>query len=199
MCVPFYAHLKLDIAGPNLNGCCFRSYCGHALSIVEMFPITLVILLSLNLFISTKGAASGTPGPLSERQSLSFSLDLHRECRLAEVRSPSVSHAQTDPLDLHIPFRTVKVRPTTVNRPRSQTGLQRARLRSLRYSESEKVEWETVETLGPDVEDRHTIAQLARMTGNAYALPGQENWYDIEPKWNNVCIISARTNAVLTK
>jgi hypothetical protein len=175
----------------------FRSYCGHALSIVEMFSTTPIVIIFLNLFISTKGAASENPGPLPERQSLSFSLDLHRECGLglAEVRSPCLSeYAQMDPLGSQsIPSRTLKVRPTTVNRPRSQVGLQRARLRSLRYSESEKVEWETVETLGPDIEDRHTLAQLARMTGNAYALPDRENWYDIEPKWNNVCIISART------
>jgi hypothetical protein len=189
MCVSLYAYYRR----PDCSK--FRSYCGHALSIVEMLSTTPIVIIFLNLFISTKGAASENPGPLPERQSLSFSLDPHRECGLAEVRSPCLSeYAQMDPLGSQsIPSRTLKVRPTTLNRPRSQVGLQRARLRSLRYSESEKVEWETVETLGPDVEDRHTLAQLARMTGNAYALPDRENWYDIEPKWNNVCIISART------
>ncbi|KAH9981326.1 Alpha/Beta hydrolase protein [Lactifluus volemus] len=38
--------------------------------------------------------------------------------------------------------------------------------------------------LGPDVEDRHTLSQLARISGNAYALPGQSNWYDIDSAWN---------------
>lgn len=40
--------------------------------------------------------------------------------------------------------------------------------------------------LGPDIEDRHTLSQLARISGNAYALPGQKNWYDIDSAWNVV-------------
>jgi hypothetical protein len=59
-------------------------------------------------------------------------------------------------------------------------------LRSLQHSESVPVEWEEVQMLGPDVDDRHTLGQLARMTGNAYALPGQKNWYDIDEAWNTV-------------
>ncbi|KAG6910289.1 hypothetical protein DXG01_011686 [Tephrocybe rancida] len=39
--------------------------------------------------------------------------------------------------------------------------------------------------LGPDVEDRHTLSQLARMSGNAYALPGQKNWYEVDMAWNS--------------
>ncbi len=47
-------------------------------------------------------------------------------------------------------------------------------MRSMRYSESESVEWNPVEVLGPAVQDIHTLAQLARMSGNAYALPGRK-------------------------
>ncbi|KAI0054021.1 alpha/beta-hydrolase [Auriscalpium vulgare] len=82
------------------------------------------------------------------------------------------------------PTLTVQAVPTTVYRPRSLDALHRARLRSLRHAESEVVEWEPVEVLAPDVEDRHTLAQLARMTGNAYASPGKKNWYEIDPAWN---------------
>lgn len=81
----------------------------------------------------------------------------------------------------------LKARPTTIVRPRSPDILQRARLRSLRYGQSERVEWDKIDIIGPDIEDRHTLAQLARMTGNAYALPGQKNWYDVDPAWNSVC------------
>jgi lipase ATG15 len=59
----------------------------------------------------------------------------------------------------------------------------------LHYQESERVEWDRIETLGPDVEDRHTLAQLARMSGNAYAIPGQKNWYDVDGAWNTVCFV----------
>lgn len=54
----------------------------------------------------------------------------------------------------------------------------------MRHAQSEEVQWDQVKVLGPDVGDRHTISQLARMTGNAYALPGQKNWYDIDEAWN---------------
>ena len=50
----------------------------------------------------------------------------------------------------------------------------------------EEVEWEEVRLAGPYIEDKHTLSQLARMTGNAYALPGQKNWYDIDVTWNTV-------------
>ncbi|KAL6305303.1 alpha/beta-hydrolase [Sparassis latifolia] len=82
------------------------------------------------------------------------------------------------------PTITLQARPTTIWRPRSTAALLRARLRSLYDAEDEEVEWEQVEVLGPDVEDKHTISQLARMTGNAYALPEQKNWYDMDPAWN---------------
>lgn len=81
---------------------------------------------------------------------------------------------------------SVRARPTTVYRPRNLDALQHARSRSLRLQESEPIEWEPVDIMAPDVEDRHTLAQLARMSGNAYAQLGQNNWYDIDPVWNTV-------------
>ncbi|KAI0807737.1 alpha/beta-hydrolase [Fomes fomentarius] len=79
---------------------------------------------------------------------------------------------------------TLRATPTTVYRPRSVSAYQHARLRSLQSQESEAVEWERVKVLAPDVQDKHTLSQLARMTGNAYALPGRPNWYEIDPVWN---------------
>lgn len=103
--------------------------------------------------------------------------------------------AQT-PLELINPRTTgnafsVKARPTTIYRPRDPDSLQHTRWRSRHLQESERVEWEPTDVLAPDVEDRHTLAQLARMTGNAYALPGQKNWYDMDPAWNTVRIFLA--------
>ena len=79
-------------------------------------------------------------------------------------------------------------RPTTVYRPRSLEILHRARLRSLQHAESDAEQplWDPVVVQGPDVEDLHTLAQLARMAGNAYALPGHKNWYDVDQAWNRV-------------
>lgn len=88
--------------------------------------------------------------------------------------------------------------PTTVYRPRDSAAFQRARLRSLRSQESEPIEWEEVQLLAPDIEDRHTLSQLARMTGNAYALPGRPNWYEVDPAWNTVCLYSITSGVFFT-
>lgn len=86
------------------------------------------------------------------------------------------------------PTITLLAKPTTIWRPKSGVSYQQARLRSLREKENEPVEWEETEILAPDIQDLHTIGQLARMTGNAYALPGHSNWYDIDLEWNTVSI-----------
>jgi hypothetical protein len=75
--------------------------------------------------------------------------------------------------DTLVPSWTLKAVPTTIYRPRSVQG-------------SQHTSWDPTEVLGPDIEDRHTLSQLARISGNAYALPGQSNWYDIDAAWNVV-------------
>ncbi|KZT09639.1 alpha/beta-hydrolase [Laetiporus sulphureus 93-53] len=94
---------------------------------------------------------------------------------------PQSVFAVSSPDDAPTPTFTLKARPTTIWRPRSAEVYQRARA----GLGSEEVEWEQVEVMGPYVEDKHTLTQLARMTGNAYALPGQKNWYEIDPTWNH--------------
>ncbi|KAJ6497007.1 alpha/beta-hydrolase [Mycena vitilis] len=94
-----------------------------------------------------------------------------------------------DPAALTFPGATpasasLKSRPTTVYKPRSLDSFHRARWRSLNLAENEPVEWEPHDVLGPDVEDLHTLAQLARMSGNAYAVPGKKNWYEVDAAWN---------------
>ncbi|KAJ7343328.1 alpha/beta-hydrolase [Mycena albidolilacea] len=79
---------------------------------------------------------------------------------------------------------SLRARPTTVYKPRSLDTFHRARRRSLKFEESECVEWDLQEVLGPDIEDLHTLAQLSRMAGNAYAQPGAKNWYQVDGAWN---------------
>jgi lipase ATG15 len=87
----------------------------------------------------------------------------------------STIHASFHPIsslpDTLLPSLTLKAVPTTVYRRRSQEYLKHPT-------------WEPVEILGPDIQDKHTLSQLARISGNAYALPGQKNWYDVDSAWN---------------
>ncbi|KAJ7510028.1 alpha/beta-hydrolase [Mycena galericulata] len=92
----------------------------------------------------------------------------------------------SDPVAIQFPGATgtsdfLKARPTTVYKPRSLDAFHHAR-----WAESEtSVEWQPEDVLGPDIEDLHTLAQLARMAGNAYAgTPGRKNWYEVDPAWN---------------
>jgi hypothetical protein len=156
-----------------------------------MFSATFIVWLFIIIDVvsghvhrDVQSAESDAQGQRPKGTPLSF--DLRAEyCGLSGFRRPS--YEQIEQLDCRsTPTFTLRARPTTVYRPRSQADLQQARVRSLHNGESQKVEWETVEILGPDIEDRQTLIQLARMTGNAYALPGKKNWYDIDPKWNNV-------------
>ncbi|KAI0705870.1 Alpha/Beta hydrolase protein [Cytidiella melzeri] len=160
------------------------------------------LLLSLT-FLLIHGPVVFAASPTSEqvdreaaqatRPSITFSLK--QQYNLQDTRSLFDGDLGTDQSRFSVtnvvdeafaatPAITLQAKPTSVWRPRDPQVLQHARLRSLRHSESVPVEWEAVDLLGPDVEDRHTLGQLARMTGNAYALPGQKNWYDIDEAWN---------------
>ncbi|TFK30227.1 alpha/beta-hydrolase [Coprinopsis marcescibilis] len=80
----------------------------------------------------------------------------------------------------------IKTRPTVVYKPNSLEAFHRKRRQAGKntpFSYHDELEWRPVEVLGPDVEDRHTLAQLARMAGNAYALAGQKNWYEVDDAW----------------
>ena len=87
------------------------------------------------------------------------------------------------------PTVTLTTAPTSVYRPRNIDAYHHARRRSFFKSESEAVEWDLVDMDGPDMEDQHTVVQLGRMAGNAYAThPGQNNWYDLDKTWNVVSV-----------
>jgi hypothetical protein len=83
---------------------------------------------------------------------------------------------------------SVNTRAIDVHRPSSFSAFSSARMRSMRRDESELLQWDQASVVGPDVESRETLLQLATMTANAYA-EGPENtseWYDLGSDWNTV-------------
>ena len=86
----------------------------------------------------------------------------------------------------------VRSRGATVYRPSSPAAHTQARLRSLRFSENERLDWFPDEIEGPDVEARETLLELAKMTNNAYVEPDDPAWYDLEGRWNVVRAILLR-------
>ncbi|KAF8126086.1 hypothetical protein EV363DRAFT_1174953, partial [Boletus edulis] len=70
--------------------------------------------------------------------------------------------------------------------------LQHARWRSIHEAQSEPVEWIETQVLGPDVMDRHTLAQHARMAANAYQCYEFESFGSVHfESLTNHCIIRA--------
>src|SRR6202011_4874706 len=61
-----------------------------------------------------------------------------------------------------------------------------ARLRSIQHAQSQALQWGEDEIIGPDVESRDTLLELAKMTNNAYVDSEDPYWYDLEGKWSEV-------------
>ncbi|KAI0636706.1 alpha/beta-hydrolase [Trametes polyzona] len=146
---------------------------------------TLVSLALFSLVTTCSAVVAGRQSPT--HTPITFELqDVYRYQPQYDLDDPAqhtfeVSRVTSEPSQSTIALQAT---PTTVFRPRSSDAFQLARLRSLRSGETEPIEWDEVRVLAPDVTDKHTLSQLARMTGNAYALPGRRNWYDIDPTWN---------------
>jgi len=49
------------------------------------------------------------------------------------------------------------------------------------------LDWLEDEIIGPDVEKRETLLELAKMTNNAYVEPEDPAWYELGSEWNVVC------------
>jgi len=47
-----------------------------------------------------------------------------------------------------------------------------------------QLKWGEFDTVLPDVSDIDTLASLAKMTNNAYSLPGEDRWFDPGGTWN---------------
>jgi lipase ATG15 len=74
----------------------------------------------------------------------------------------------------------------TVYRPKDLFAVQHARRSSLSFQQCNPIEWQQVSIAAPDARDKATLGQLARMAGNAYALPDRSNWYELDPGWSMV-------------
>lgn len=70
--------------------------------------------------------------------------------------------------------------------PSSFSAYNDARIRSMRHAQSAILPWYETEILGPNVEKRETLLELAKMTNNAYVTPDDSQWYELGKNWSNV-------------
>ena len=108
----------------------------------------------------------------------------------SDVSSPELlqTHALSDPSGSTKATYSVHTSSIKTHRPSSFASFSNARLRSLQFGENEWVDWEEDEILGPNVESRETLLELAKMTNNAYLEPDETGWYSLNGTWNVVCL-----------
>ena len=81
---------------------------------------------------------------------------------------------------------TIRTRRLSAFRPPSFGAHEAARIRSMRHAQSTDLPWYEDEIIGPDVEHRESLLELAKMTNNAYVTPDDKAWYELSEDWNNV-------------
>lgn len=140
----------------------------------NILPSSLQYLLSFWLW--TKAAP---PSP----HSMTFEL---RHFHGLLPNSSHVVFADASGQDLLSEPYTLKTKATRIPRARFQPEFFAARFRP---GLERELLWDETDTIGPDVQDRKTLQLLARMTANAYALPGSKDWYDLPGEWNTVRLL----------
>ena len=142
----------------------------------SILPTTLRLLLGTFLWTEEPGRATSSP-PLRFQLRHEHAVSNTSGIIFSNV-SPSFA---PDTYGIHT--RNIKA-----HRPPSSAAFATARLRSMMHMQNEPLAWDDVDVVGPDVEKRETLLQLAKMTSNSYYEPGGKEWYDLESGWNAVCL-----------
>lgn len=91
----------------------------------------------------------------------------------------------------------IRTHSISTYRPSSLDQFARARSYSRqardRSAAAHLLRWDEDEIIGPDVKNRTTILELAKMTSNAYVEPGSSEWYKLEGNWTVVSWRHLRT------
>jgi lipase ATG15 len=128
--------------------------------------------------------STGTPPQATRNQ-------LHFELRHQYALSNSTSVIFTDipkisSGDVAQTSYSVRTREITSYKQSYFVPYSRRPSRSLRLDQSENGDWDEVEILGPDVESREVLLELAKMTHNAYLEVDDSRWYDLGENWTSV-------------
>ncbi|KAG6900704.1 hypothetical protein C0993_005016 [Termitomyces sp. T159_Od127] len=132
---------------------------------------------------------SGKAGATARAQGLQFQLrHIHAISRFAHVAFSDIQPRAVDihPNESHSGSYTIQPRRITSFRPRSFQEFHEARTRSLYLGQSQPSRWDEEEIIGPNVESRETLLELARMSNNAYVSPNDPEWYDLGKGWKDV-------------
>ena len=71
------------------------------------------------------------------------------------------------------------------HRPRSSEAFNKARMNAFLNSQTDADLWTMSDTSAPNVDNRETLLELAKMTSNAYYEHEGKGWYDLGSYWGN--------------
>lgn len=150
-----------------------------------MFPTTLTAFFS---FFSRLYPQEQPHSFKCEPTRLQFELrHQHAVSPDAHVVFSDVSQAPTSALTAgNGTTYTIKTKRISSFRPPSFRAHEAARIRSIRHAQSTDLPWWEDEIVGPDVEYRETLLELAKMSNNAYVPPDDAAWYELGDEWNDV-------------
>jgi putative lipase involved disintegration of autophagic bodies len=150
-----------------------------------MLPITLTgLLIPLLDFLSFNTRTETIPPRLSLELRHLHTLSPYGHVLFSDVTPQALYVQHTGQNDTN--SYTVQTKRSSSFRPPSFAAFSQARTRSIKFGQSEKLQWDEEEIIGPDVESRTTLLELAKMTNNAYVEPDDPAWYDLEGNWNDV-------------
>ncbi|KAG5651296.1 hypothetical protein H0H81_009149 [Sphagnurus paluster] len=144
-----------------------------------MLPSILTSLLVplLNLLAPSRPAAPPEPIRFQLRHLHAISNDAH--VVFSDIQ-PGTLHTQSNSqVDYAIQPRRI-----SAYKPPSFEAIAHARTRSMRFGQSEDLQWDEEEVIAPNVESRVTLLELAKMTNNAYVPLDDPAWYDLGGGWN---------------
>ncbi|KAJ4477345.1 alpha/beta-hydrolase [Lentinula aciculospora] len=125
--------------------------------------------------------------PPASSSRLSFELrHLHAVSSSAHVVFQDVAPLRKgSSLDLqHNRSFTVGSRPVSSYRGPGYDTQWIARVQSMKSGQRQSLNWAQEIVLGPDVESRESLLQLAKMSNNAYVEVGDPAWYELGEEWN---------------
>ncbi|KAJ3810694.1 alpha/beta-hydrolase [Lentinula aff. lateritia] len=79
---------------------------------------------------------------------------------------------------------TIEARPALSYRGPNYEDQLVARVQSMKFGQSQSLNWEQEIVPGPNVESRETLLELAKMSNNAYVEVGDPAWYELGEEWN---------------
>ncbi|KAF8623624.1 hypothetical protein AX17_007326 [Amanita inopinata Kibby_2008] len=143
--------------------------------------LTSILVHILSFFFSSNDIQSGPPPQPAPKDTR-----LHFELRHFHAVSSAARVAFSD-APSSLTTNAVLTRSMATFKPPSFGEFSRVRSLSLKggnhTATEQRLHWDEEEIIGPNVESRETLLELAKMTNNAYVEPGSGEWYELDGDW----------------